>query len=670
MKQVYYFKGILLFIICTLVVSCREAAPQINTDKSQLSVEVFQAILDSIYQANPQSIGVIAHVESPKNGISWSGSAGYADNRQKDTLRPDQPALIASSIKTYVAAAILRLQEEGQLNIEDAIGKHLSKETIALFEQDGYQLDKIKIKHLLSHTSGIADYVNDDYFEFIDNNQTYRWTREEQLALATKVGDPLSVPQTLFQYADVNYLLATEIIEQHAGQPFYRGMRQLLKYDQLKLTNTWFPTLEDKPKETQSLVHQYWNVTEWGARKMNISWDSKAHDISWDLYGGGGIATTMKELAQFSHHLFNKKIVEDEAILKLMTTDVVTTDGIPKTYRLGISDTEIKGLQSFGHGGFWGTIVFYIPQLETSISVCVLEREGKMKVIRSILNTFVNELSNQMYLDEMVETASYTLYKAKNSKATLILYPGGGTDASYTKQEFDIVNLANANQVSVAMMNFNRHIWIDKATTTTLAQELEQLLNTHQLDVDNIFIGGMSIGGNVALSLSDYLLESKSTVQPKGVFVVDSPIDLSALYQSALKDVSNPDLDAERLEEPRFIVNYFEEEFTKENVLVNVEKVSPFIHEKKYIGVANLENCRLRFYTEPDADWWMKNRRTVYENTNAYVIQEVVKDLQTKGWSHVELIETENKGYRSNGERHPHSWSIVDMGELVDWMMR
>ena len=88
------------------------------------------------------------------------------------------------------------------------------KKTATLFRNDGYQLDEIKIKHLLSHTSGIDDYVNSDYFEFIDKNPKYRWTRDEQLQLATKIGESLGKPQEVFNYADVNFLLATEIIEQ------------------------------------------------------------------------------------------------------------------------------------------------------------------------------------------------------------------------------------------------------------------------------------------------------------------------------------------------------------------------------------------------------------------------------------------------------------------------
>ncbi len=316
-------KKTVLYFLAFLAVSCSSKANETNAPNTTrpINTTVYQAVLDAMYQEFPESIGIMAHVESPSAGISWSGSVGYSDDKNKNPLHPKDPALIASCIKTYVSASILKLQEEGKLTIEDPIAKHLTAKTVALFRKDAYAMDSIKIKHLLSHTSGIGDYVNTDYFLKIDNNPTYRWTRDEQLQLATEVTDPLGAPQELFKYADVNYLLATEIIEQKTKQPFYTAMRDLLEYEALGFENTWFPTLEEKPINTKPLVHQYWNEEDWGEAKMDISWDSAEHDISWDLYGGGGIATTMEELAKFSYHLFHGDIIKNKAVLSLNKLD-------------------------------------------------------------------------------------------------------------------------------------------------------------------------------------------------------------------------------------------------------------------------------------------------------------------------------------------------------------
>lgn len=262
----------------------------------------------------------------------------------------------------------------------------------------------------------------------------------------------------------------------------------------------------------------------------------------------------------------------------------------------------------------------------------------------------------------------YELYKVKDSKATLVLYPGAGSTAKQTKEEFDVLSAAAANQVSVLLMNFNQHLWIDELQTKELAEQLEAVFNQYQLDKHNAYIGGMSIGGNIALTLSNYLHQNQSEIAPKGCFIIDSPIDLYALYQSSKKDLLHPDFDAQRRAEPQWIVNYFEEHFTTESMLVSIQKVSPFTSQNRHINVTALKQCKLRFYTEPDSLWWSENRQMDFEQTNAYTIQQFAQDLRTKNWKQFELIETNNKGYRANGLRHPHSWSIVDVPDLLDWI--
>ena len=376
-------KHIFLLIISLLILSSC-ATTKIERSRNNKYVE-YQTIIDSIYQSNPKAIGIMVHIESPQKGISWSGSVGYSDAENKIKLTPDQPALIASSIKTYISATILRLQEQNKLSIEDAIKDHLTNRTIKLFESDGYDLDRIKIKHLLSHTSGIEDYANDEYLEWIDKNQKHRWTRDEQLELSIKVGSPLGKPEDSFNYADANYLLCTEIIESVTKKPFYESIRELLKYEELGFSNTWFPILETKNKQTKSLVHQYWGEK---------NWDSYNQDISYDLYGGGGIATTTKEMAQFSYYLFNNKIIQDENTLNQIFTTIETKDKKDNKYGLGLSIGDVNGYKSYGHGGFWGTVVLYFPELDTSITVFILERDERI-LRKTILEALVLELTKE-----------------------------------------------------------------------------------------------------------------------------------------------------------------------------------------------------------------------------------------------------------------------------------
>lgn len=76
------------------------------------------------------------------------------------------------------------------------------------------------------------------------------------------------------------------------------------------------------------------------------------------------------------------------------------------------------------------------------------------------------------------------------------------------------------------LLNFNNHLWVDEDDCRALTEELEKGFVQNELGRNNIYIGGMSIGGNVALRPSNYLMGTTSDLAPKGLFIVDSPIDL------------------------------------------------------------------------------------------------------------------------------------------------
>ncbi len=340
----------------------------VGTIQAQSIEAQIQSTVENIYNANPECVGLMVHVESPNLKISLSNAAGFSDKGQRKELDADQPGLIASNIKTYVSATILKLVESNQLKIDQSIQGLLTENTTALFKSDNYDLKSITIQHLLSHTSGIANYGNADYIDFISENPKHRWTRDEQLARTIEVGDPLGPPGFTFSYTDANYLLLTEIIEVATEKPFYTAMRDLLQYDALGLSHTWMPTLEKAPKKTKPLIHQYWGKE---------GWDSYEIDISFDLYGGGGIACTPRELALFNHTLFTGSIVKNQEVLNLIYTEITTQDSVPSDYYLGIGKKVVNGITGFGHGGFWATQVVYFPSLNATISIYILDKDQK-----------------------------------------------------------------------------------------------------------------------------------------------------------------------------------------------------------------------------------------------------------------------------------------------------
>ncbi|APG65417.1 hypothetical protein LPB136_08640 [Tenacibaculum todarodis] len=271
---------------------------------------------------------------------------------------------------------------------------------------------------------------------------------------------------------------------------------------------------------------------------------------------------------------------------------------------------------------------------------------------------------------EIIKTDEFELIKAENQKGLLILFPCFPCDAENTLSEFKITEISLENDFSVLAMNLNQRLFLRQIEKQKIAEQLESIITKNQLSKENIFIGGFSSGGNVSLLISDYLVESKSLIEPKGVFIVDSPIDLLALYKTAKKNLEL-NFSEPSIQEAKWIKEFFDNEFgNPKNGIVNYENNSPFTYETQNISnLKGLQNLKIRLYTEPDLKWWKENRKNDFEDLNAFYIEKVSDKLKSEfGNKNIELIKTENKGYRANGERHPHSWAIVNEKDLIKWM--
>lgn len=277
---------------------------------------------------------------------------------------------------------------------------------------------------------------------------------------------------------------------------------------------------------------------------------------------------------------------------------------------------------------------------------------------------------NESPKSEIIKTSEFQLIKAENQKGLLILFPCFPCDAENTLSEFKIAEISLEKGFSVLAMNLNQRLFLKPIEKQKLAEQLESIITKNQLLKENIFIGGFSSGGNVSLLICDYLVENKSLIEPKGVFIVDSPIDLLALYRTAKKNLEL-NFSEPSIQEAKWIKEFFDNEFgNPKSGIANYENNSPFTYETQNIqNLKGLQNLKIRFYIEPDLKWWKENRKNDFDDLNAFYIEKLSEKLKSEfGNNNIELIKTENKGYRANGERHPHSWAIVNEEDLIKWM--
>ena len=187
-----------------------------------------QLVLNAFIVGNPNIPGVMVTFESDQLNIHWQGSAGIDNRETNKPIAPEQPLRLASITKTYVAAAILRLMELGKLSLDDPLSEHLSQHQLEILKLGDYRPDNMSIRHLLTHTSGLWDFAQSEYFGVVGTSPDHRWTRDEQLKFAMDHGEPYGEPGEFYRYSDTGYILLGEIIERRSGLGLAPALRKML----------------------------------------------------------------------------------------------------------------------------------------------------------------------------------------------------------------------------------------------------------------------------------------------------------------------------------------------------------------------------------------------------------------------------------------------------------
>src|SRR5262245_4186273 len=348
--------GAVATLAAVVFVVARAAPASVASTRAPLPTRLDRA-LKQFARAHPAFPGVALAVRAP--GLAWSGAAGVADRASGRPLARSAGFRIASVTKTFTAAAILRLVEEGKLSLDDPIARHLSAATITVLRRGGYDVDAIRVKQLLQHTSGLYDYAENQAFQaFVVSHPHHRWTRAEQISFAMTHGKPLSPPGAQFHYSDTGYILLGEVLERVTGHGLAAAYRRLLGFNRLGLDQTYLETLEPKPEQAMPRAHQYLGQL-----------DTASFDPSFDLYGGGGLVSTVDDLSLFYRALFTGHVFARPSPLRTMLGQPATA-GV-NDLGMGIFAESIGHQVCWHHDGFWGTTVLHCPRLGVTIAITV-----------------------------------------------------------------------------------------------------------------------------------------------------------------------------------------------------------------------------------------------------------------------------------------------------------
>jgi CubicO group peptidase (beta-lactamase class C family) len=244
----------------------------------------------------------------------WSDAAGEA-NPDGTPMAPDTPWFLASVTKLYIASVVLRLYEQGLIDLDAPIPDYLPDELrTGLHARDGIdRTAQITVTHLLAHATGLPDSLTEH--------------RKGQQGLVTEIeaGDvaftfeeavkrirsltPHFPPSDLtsdrpkVRYSDTNYQLLMVIAEQAGGQSMGELHRRLL-FEPLELRCTWFPG--DQPMDEVGRPATSW-LGDWPLQDRPMA-----------LRSLGDLFSTTRDVLSFGKALFSGSVFADEATGRLM----------------------------------------------------------------------------------------------------------------------------------------------------------------------------------------------------------------------------------------------------------------------------------------------------------------------------------------------------------------
>ncbi len=339
--------------------------------------------------------GAVMWVDAPGRGIQQGFAHGVADAATGAPMTVETPFYSASVGKLFVAAALLKLVDEGRLSLQDPLTRWVPRSELAGLPVTGGDtaLERVTVAMLLSHRSGLPDYFSDPasdraprLFDRIATERTRTWSRKELLDYARAHYRPVGAPGERFHYADTNYDLLGMVLEGVTGKPFHQVVRELV-LEPLGLSHTWYHAFERPPSGVGS-VADVW------VAGMNLR---GAPALSVDQ-AGGGLATTVADLRTFVRALVDGRPVP----LSALETDF-ERDAMHSGIDVGRCAWRIRprgvffalaGLPTMvGHSGATGVWAYYVADWDAVLVGAVSDASWQEKHVEFLLRDVVPVLA-------------------------------------------------------------------------------------------------------------------------------------------------------------------------------------------------------------------------------------------------------------------------------------
>jgi D-alanyl-D-alanine carboxypeptidase len=304
---------------------------------------------------------------------------GVADSAVREPLTALHTYRIASCTKPFVAATVVALVAEGSVVLDAPVIEFVAPAVADLFER--YEHGRtVTVRQVVQHRSGLVDHST---FPEFDASVTAEWTPLQQLAIA--VGKPaLFAPGTAMSYSDSGYVLLGQMVEHLTDQSLAAAVRARVALDATTMPSLHWEIFEATPPGSPR-AHQWFEGDD------SFDWNP-----SFDLFGGGGLVSTLADLTCWWSNWFTG-VHGDIAAHLADPAPTLGPDGtqFPGGDRMGLGlyGRRTGEVQVWSHGGFWGLETGYAPDLSVAYAVSLTHRAPELPGPRVLADALVGQLA-------------------------------------------------------------------------------------------------------------------------------------------------------------------------------------------------------------------------------------------------------------------------------------
>jgi len=355
-----------------------------DSSLTQPEHQQYQNLLDEIISNGV--VGITMSVYKPQSGM-WVGAGGMADLHNTVSMQPCNISRVGSTVKMYTAVTVLKLQEEGKLNLDDKITDYLDGDVIDKIEN----ADEATIRQLLQHSSGIYNYIQNLVFQTASTNDLIREWKPEDLLQYAYHKNAYFPPGDDVAYSNTNYIMLGMLIEKIEGKPFYDVFEEKL-FSPLGLTLTQFAAEDPVP---DGIVRGYIDLYS------NLQVLESTYFSGWDYYtADGGLISNPYDMNRFFLELMRGHVINTNSLDEMqtwITPKEQDSEFFPIQYGLGIFRIETPQGIAYMHSGdaigYYANMI-YFPDDSTTIVYAVNSNYGK-------IDQFV---STQAAMENIIET--------------------------------------------------------------------------------------------------------------------------------------------------------------------------------------------------------------------------------------------------------------------------